>query len=101
MEHIHAYVLDLATLYRESGITPEEACTQVFTEARRNVPSVIYVPTIDQLWHLMSETVKNIFVSHLQQIDPKIPLLLLATADTIFWDLPIQVSETRKMCTFT
>lgn len=93
MEHIHAYVLDLATLYRESGITAEEACTQVFNEARRNIPSVIYVPSIDQLWNLISETVKNIFVAHLTQIDPKIPLLLLATSDTIFIDLPDQVKE--------
>lgn len=29
MEHIHSYILDLATLFRESGISPEEACVQV------------------------------------------------------------------------
>lgn len=91
MEHIHAYVLDLTTLYRESGIGPEEACTQVFNEARRNVPSVIYVPSIDQLWALISETVKAIFLSHLVQLDPNVPILLLATADTAFRNLPEQV----------
>lgn len=91
MEHIHSFVLDLGTLYRESGITPEEACTQVFNEARRSIPSVIYVPSIDQLWSLISETVKNIFVSHLAQIEPKVPLLLLATADTVYSNLPDQV----------
>lgn len=92
MEHIPAYVLDLATLYRESGITPEEVCTQVFNEARRNIPSVIYVPSIDQLWNLISETIRTIFLSLLTQIDPKVPLLLLATADTCFSELPIEVS---------
>lgn len=91
MEHIHAYVLDLTTLYRESGITPEEACTQVFNEARRNIPSVIYVPSIDQLWTLIPETVKAIFLSHLTQLDPNIPVLLLATADALFNELPEQV----------
>lgn len=29
MEHIHSYLLDLATLYREPGRLPEEACIQV------------------------------------------------------------------------
>lgn len=29
MEHIHSYILDLATLYHESGISAEEACVQV------------------------------------------------------------------------
>lgn len=95
MEHIHAYVLDLATLYRESGISPEEACTQVFTEARRNIPSVVYVPSIDQFWNLTSETVRNIFMVHLSQIDPQIPLLLLATANCGFTDLPVQVNQMK------
>lgn len=92
MEHIHAYVLDLATLYRESGISPEEACSQVFNEARRNIPSVIYLPSIDQLWSLLSETIRNIFLVHLMQIDPQIPLLLLATANCGFNELPSQVN---------
>lgn len=108
MEHINAYVLDLTTLYRESGISPEEACTQVFNEARRNVPSVIYIPSIDQFWTLISETVKSIFLSHLTQLDPNIPLLLLATADTVFSNLPAQVifliiyliKCNKKMCCF-
>lgn len=91
MEHIHAYILDLTTLYRESGISIEEACTQVFNEARRNIPSVIYIPSIDQFWALISETVKAIFLSHLAQMESNIPILLLATSDTLFNKLPDQV----------
>jgi hypothetical protein len=29
MEHIHAYMLDLATLFKETGRSPEETCIQV------------------------------------------------------------------------
>lgn len=31
MEHVHAYILDLAMLYRETSRSPEEACLQVST----------------------------------------------------------------------
>lgn len=66
---------------------------QVFNEARRNVPSVIYIPSIDQLWSLISETVRAIFIAQINQLDPNIPVLLLATADTIFNNLPEQVNK--------
>lgn len=69
---------------------------QVFNEARRNVPSVIYIPSIDQLWSLISDTVRAIFIAQLNQLDPNIPVLLLATADTIFNNLPEQVSKNMK-----
>ncbi|XP_031352102.1 ATPase family AAA domain-containing protein 2-like isoform X3 [Photinus pyralis] len=93
MEHIHAYVLDLNMLYRESARSPEEACIQVFGEAKRNIPSVIYIPNIDQLWSLVHETVKAIFLSSLQHMDTNIPILLLATADVQFENLPEELQD--------
>ena len=44
MERLPVHRLDLTTLYGLSVRNPEEACVQVFQEARRNVPSVIYLP---------------------------------------------------------
>lgn len=91
MEHINAHRLDLATLHRQSARSPEEACVQVFHEARRNLPSIIYVPNIDEMWMLVSETVKAIFLSQLTHLDPNVPILILATANTVFSNLPLQV----------
>ncbi|KAK4885527.1 hypothetical protein RN001_001798 [Aquatica leii] len=93
MEHIHAYVLDLAMLYRETARSPEETCIQVFQEAKRNVPSVIYIPNVDQLWNLAHETVKAIFLSQLQHMDPNVPILLLATANASFNKLDQEVQN--------
>ncbi|XP_063905378.1 ATPase family AAA domain-containing protein 2-like [Zophobas morio] len=93
MEHIHSYMLDLATLYKETGRSAEEALIQVFSEARRNVPSVIYIPNIDNWWSLVSETVKSILDAQLSQLDPNIPILLLATADTTYDNLPDEIQN--------
>lgn len=95
MEHIHSYLLDVATLYRETGRSPEEACIQVFHEAKRNVPSIIYIPNIDKWWDLVGETVHALLVSQLSQLDPNIPILFMATADTEFKSLP---EEVRIVC---
>ncbi|XP_060536537.1 ATPase family AAA domain-containing protein 2-like isoform X2 [Cylas formicarius] len=93
MEHIHAYLLDLATLFREPGRTPEEACLQVFHEAKRNVPSIIYIPNIDQWWELVTETVRAIVTSQLSQIDPNVPFLFMATSCATYDNLPQQLKN--------
>lgn len=93
MEHIHAYLLDLATLYRETGRSPEEVCIQVFLEAKRNVPSIIYIPSLDKWWDLVSETTRTILLSQISQIDPNIPILFLATADSLFDELPVEIKR--------
>uniref|UniRef100_A0AAR5NYI6 Bromo domain-containing protein n=1 Tax=Dendroctonus ponderosae TaxID=77166 RepID=A0AAR5NYI6_DENPD len=93
MEHIHPYLLDLATLYREPGRLPEEACIQIFNEARKNVPSIIYIPNIDRWWKLASDTVKAIYLSQLKEIDPNVPILILAAADVSYNQLPKEIRE--------
>ncbi|KAG5890643.1 hypothetical protein JTB14_034932 [Gonioctena quinquepunctata] len=91
MEHIHAYLLDLAALYQETGRSAEEACIQVFGEARKNIPSIVYIPSIDKWWALVTDTVRAIFKSQLTQLDPNIPILFLATADTLYYKLPTEI----------
>ncbi|KAF5307164.1 hypothetical protein FQR65_LT00680 [Abscondita terminalis] len=93
MEHIHAYILDLAMLHRETARSPEESCIQVFHEAKRNVPSIIYIPNLDQLWDLIHETVKAIFLSQLEHMDLNVPILLLATANKPFNKLPKEIQN--------
>lgn len=93
MEHIHSYLLDVATLYRETGRSPEEACIQVFHEAKRNVPSIIYIPNIDKWWELVNDTVRVILISQLSQLDTNIPILFMTTADTNFASLPEEIQS--------
>ncbi|XP_015588936.1 ATPase family AAA domain-containing protein 2 isoform X2 [Cephus cinctus] len=91
MEHLPVQTLDVSTLFAESARSPEETCVQVFNEASRNIPSIIYIPSIDQWWPLVPETVKAVFLCRIAALDPTLPILLLATSDTMYQDLPIQL----------
>jgi SpoVK/Ycf46/Vps4 family AAA+-type ATPase len=66
--------------------------SQIFQEARRNLPSIIYVPAIAQWWNLVPETLHAVFLSHLCKLDPSAPILLIATADVPYNTLPHEVS---------
>ncbi|XP_037783045.1 ATPase family AAA domain-containing protein 2B-like isoform X2 [Penaeus monodon] len=91
LEKVPTHKLDLAALYSVSARAPEEACAQVFHEARRNLPSIVYVPHIDQWWGTTSETLRATFMSLLLDLDPTAPLLLLATSDVPYDDLDEEV----------
>ncbi|KAI4903798.1 hypothetical protein NFI96_010267 [Prochilodus magdalenae] len=83
--------LDLPTLYSVSAKTPEESCAQVFREARRSIPSVIYMPHISDWWEAISDTVKSTFLTLLQDVPSFTPVLILATAESIYQQLPEEV----------
>uniref|UniRef100_A0A671MG17 ATPase family AAA domain-containing protein 2 n=1 Tax=Sinocyclocheilus anshuiensis TaxID=1608454 RepID=A0A671MG17_9TELE len=79
LEKFTVYTLDVAVLYGVSSATPEEACAQVFCEARRTAPSILYIPHIQCWWDTVSSTLKATFISLLQDIPSFCPCLLLAT----------------------
>uniref|UniRef100_A0A8C1IWF3 ATPase family AAA domain-containing protein 2 n=1 Tax=Cyprinus carpio TaxID=7962 RepID=A0A8C1IWF3_CYPCA len=93
LEKFTVHRLDLPTLYSVSAKTPEESCAQVFREARRCVPSIIYMPHISDWWEAISETVKSSFLTLLQDVPSFTPLLILATAETIYQQLPDEVTN--------
>lgn len=66
-------------------------CLQVFQEARRNPPSVVYLPGIGQWWEQVPHTVQSIFLLHLQKLDMNSPVFLLGTSDAQIEDLPSEV----------
>lgn len=66
---------------------------QVFNEAARNVPSIIYIRSIDQWWPLVPETVKAVFLCRIAALDPSLPILILATSDATYQDLPNQLKS--------
>ncbi|XP_073708931.1 ATPase family AAA domain-containing protein 2B [Garra rufa] len=88
LEKFTVHRLDLPTLYSVSAKTPEESCAQVFREARRCVPSIIYMPHISDWWEAISETVKSSFLTLLQDVPSFTPVLILATAETVYQQLP-------------
>ncbi|KAG7316583.1 hypothetical protein KOW79_020124 [Hemibagrus wyckioides] len=83
--------LDLPTLYSVSAKTPEESCAQVFREAQRSLPSVIYMPHVSDWWEAISDTVKSTFLTLLQDVPSFTPLLILATAEISYQQLPEEV----------
>uniref|UniRef100_A0A8C9TT20 ATPase family AAA domain-containing protein 2 n=1 Tax=Scleropages formosus TaxID=113540 RepID=A0A8C9TT20_SCLFO len=84
LEKFTVYTLDMAVLFGVSSTSPEEACAQIFCEAKRTSPSVLYIPYIHQWWETVSSAVKATFLSLLQDIPSFAPILLLATCSTYY-----------------
>ncbi|XP_040204456.1 ATPase family AAA domain-containing protein 2B isoform X1 [Rana temporaria] len=93
LEKFSVHRLDLPALYSVSAKTPEESCAQVFREARRTVPSVVYMPHIGEWWEAVSETVRATFLTLLQDIPSFSPILLLSTSETVYGELPEEVKR--------
>ncbi|KAM6915109.1 ATPase family AAA domain-containing protein 2B [Xenentodon cancila] len=91
LDKLPVYCLDLPTLYSISAKTPEESCAQVFREARRSMPSVVYMPHISEWWETVTDTVKSTFLSLLQDVPSFSPVLILATAETQYSKLSDEV----------
>ena len=66
-------------------------CVQVFREARRSVPSVVFMPHISDWWEVISDTVKSTFLTLLQDVPSFTPILILATAESSYTQLPEEV----------
>ena len=65
----------------------------MFHEARRNLPSIIYVPQLDLWWANTSDSLRATFSSLLHDLDPEAPLLLLATTHQPYGSLDPEVRE--------
>ncbi|KAM7395711.1 hypothetical protein PAMA_007130 [Pampus argenteus] len=91
LDKLPVHRLDLPTLYSVSAKTPEESCAQVFREARRSVPSVVYMPHISEWWETVSDTVKSTFLTLLQDVPSFSPVLIFATAETHYSQLSGEV----------
>ncbi|XP_023655016.1 ATPase family AAA domain-containing protein 2B isoform X2 [Paramormyrops kingsleyae] len=97
LERFSVQRLDLSTMYSVSVRSPEECCTQVFREARRCLPSVVYIPHISEWWDAMGDTVRSTFLSLLRDVPSFCPLLVLATAETAFQHLPDELKRLFTM----
>lgn len=82
LEKLPCHKLDIPALYSNAARSPEEALLHVVHEAKRTVPSVLYLPHFERLWRIMTDSVKETFLSVISDIPPKASLLFLASAET-------------------
>lgn len=71
---------------------------QLFTEVKRHRPGVIYIPHIHIWWHTVSDMLRLTFINLLNDINPHHPILLLATSDVPFEELPLDIQRLFKHC---
>lgn len=91
LEGFHVQTLDLATLVSDSSRTMEAACVQLFVEAKRHKPSILYIPSLLTWCTSVGETVRATIKGLLDSLDPSDPILLLAVVDGSMKDIPADV----------
>uniref|UniRef100_A0A667XCX8 ATPase family AAA domain containing 2 n=1 Tax=Myripristis murdjan TaxID=586833 RepID=A0A667XCX8_9TELE len=93
LERLPVHSLDSAVLFGVSSTSPEEACAQVFCEAKRTSPSILYMPRIQQWWETAGSALRATFLSLLDDVPSFSPILLLATASVPYQQLDPEVSQ--------
>ncbi|KAK4057556.1 TAT-binding protein-like protein 7, AAA ATPase [Microbotryomycetes sp. JL221] len=88
LEGFHVQPLDLATLVADSTRTMEAACVQLFVEAKRHKPSILFIPSLIAWCHSVGDSVKSTIKGLLDGLDPSDPILLLAVVDGPLSDVP-------------
>jgi SpoVK/Ycf46/Vps4 family AAA+-type ATPase len=88
LEGYHVQSLDVASMMADSATSPEAVIIQMFTEAKRNKPSVFYIPGLSQWANNVSESVRSTVKSLLDGLSPSDPVTLLAVSDGPFRELP-------------
>ncbi|OXG18691.1 ATPase [Cryptococcus neoformans Tu401-1] len=91
LEGFHIQSLDLGTLLGDSTRSVEATIVQLFVEAKRHQPSVIFIPSLSQWASAVPELARSTFGALLDGIPPSDPILLLAMADSPWTDLPADV----------
>ncbi|TKY88984.1 hypothetical protein EX895_002225 [Sporisorium graminicola] len=91
LEGYHVQSLDIGTLLGDSARTPEAATIQLFVEAKRHKPSVLYIPGLIH-WSLsVSESVKTTFKALLDGLTDADPVMLLGIAEAPLDELDDEV----------
>ncbi|XP_053289105.1 ATPase family AAA domain-containing protein 2 isoform X3 [Pleuronectes platessa] len=93
LEKFPVYTLDIAVLFIASAAAPEETCAQIFLEAKRTSPSILYIPHIGQWWETVGPALKATFLSLLSSIPAFSPILLMATCNQRYDQLSMEVQE--------
>ena len=79
LEKLPCHKLDIPSLFSNSARSPEEAMFHIIHEAKRTVPSVLYIPHIMRLWRrVLSFAQREAFLAMMSEIQPKAPLIVIA-----------------------
>jgi ATPase family AAA domain-containing protein 2 len=73
--------------------TIEAGIVQLFVEAKRHQPSVIYIPSLSTWSQAVSETARTTVKAMLDTLQPTDPILLLAVVDGSFRSLPRDIRQ--------
>nr|VWP00373.1 Threonine dehydratase (EC (Threonine deaminase) [Ganoderma boninense] len=93
LEGYHVQSLDLGSLLADSTRSPEAAIVQLFVEAKRHQPSVVYIPSLVGWCAAVTETARTTVRAMLDTLSPTDPVLLLAVVDGPFSQLPRDVRQ--------
>ena len=66
---------------------------QVFREARRVAPSVVFIPRISSWWDVTTEAFQAMFLSTLHSLPSSTAILMLATSECPWGELPAALRE--------
>lgn len=87
-EKVHHCKVDYSTIYSVHGRTPEESVSAIFAEVTKRLPCILYMPRIDHWWTSLPETLRLFLCSLIEDLEPHLPVLLLATSATPISELP-------------
>ncbi|XP_031785663.1 ATPase family AAA domain-containing protein 2-like isoform X2 [Nasonia vitripennis] len=93
LEHLPCHILDVTTLFEETGRAAEESIIQKVKAARHTLPSLLYVPDVLSWWDLVEEAGRVVFTSLIRSLDRSVHILVLITAKCSRQDLPQEILE--------
>jgi hypothetical protein len=80
LEELPTFCLDLPSLnFDPSAKSLEEAMVQIFAEARRKLPSVLFLPHLDSWWESATEGMRQCLMGLMDDTPPQVPILLIGT----------------------
>ncbi|GAA96394.1 hypothetical protein E5Q_03061 [Mixia osmundae IAM 14324] len=93
LEGYHVQSLGLDTLLGDSSSTPEATLVQIFSEAKRHKPSILFIPDLAAWADSISETTRATLKGLLKAASASDPILLLGISETPGDLLPPDVSQ--------
>ena len=80
-EGMHVQAFDLPTLHGDSASSPEATMIRLFADAKLRMPSVIYLPNVQDWYHTVGPAVVSTFLGLLRSLKPTDPVLVLGVLD--------------------
>lgn len=91
LEGYHVQNLDIASLLGQTNGSPEQTMVQMFVEAKRHQPSILYIPALVEWSLVLTDSAKATFGALLDSLTPEEPVMLVALVDGEVNDVPADV----------